>query len=517
MREIYSLAQEVLVWLGSGDRNTVAAIAAYPWSGFQARPLTDTELNGLIDIMQRPWWDRVWVVQEVCLAREAKVIVGRSIMEWFQFTLVMFFLRLQNTNTNGLDSQGHKVVGKMKEEQMQGLLHLGPLLSEFRWHRATNPLEKVYALLGLSSNPELLMPNYEVTLERCYTQTAYSIIKDTQTLDILENCTAPSFVRRRELPPWVPDWSYDARSLPKRYLITETLLYLHGCHYRDSKARNLKTSFKASGSSPCSPLLTDGTTLVLSGLLVDTIKHLNAPVLLGHIGMNLCSGRGVKLVDPSAPLQVQVAAKINAIWLNFTHPILLLLAISNMYRIGKLLVILLSTWDMVHPLRDGEEAASLEDVLSIFSNNLMKPETISTAVEYLAEYRAKVEGGNTILRISRKLGVEILFPPLYTLLLGFVGSAMMDISTVFVLMICEVLMFGVDSRIGITTAGRIARVPWDTTTGDQIVLLRGGKTPFVVRKALKGEGWRLVGAANVKGMMGGELWSEEKCCEIRLR
>ncbi|KAN0112572.1 hypothetical protein V8E51_005523 [Hyaloscypha variabilis] len=490
MREIYSLAQEVLVWLGSGDRYTVAAIVAYPWSGFQARPLTDTELNGLIDIMQRPWWDRVWVVQEVCLAREAKVIVGRSIMEWFQFTLVMFFLRLQNTNTNSLDSQGHKVVGKMKEEQTQGLLHLGQLLSEFRWHRATNPLDKVYALLGLSSNPELLVPNYE------------SIIKDTQTLDILENCTAPSFVRRRELPSWVPDWSYDARSLPKRYLITETLLYLYGCHYRDSKARNLKTSFKASGSSPCSPLLTDGTTLVLSGLLVDTIKHLNAPILLGHIGMNLCSGRGVKLVDPSAPLQVRVVAKINAIWLNFTHPILFLLAISNMYRIGKLLVILLSTWDMVHPLRDGEEAASLEDVLSIFSNNLMKPETISTAVEYLAD---------------RKLGVEILFPPLYTLLLGFVGSAMMDISTVFVLMTCEILMFGVDSRIGMTTSGRIARVPWDTMTGDQIVLLRGSKTPFVVRKALKGEGWRLVGAANVKGMMGGELWSEEKCCGIRLR
>jgi hypothetical protein len=149
--------------------------------------------------------------------------------------------------------------------------------------------------------------------------------------------------------------------------------------------------------------------------------------------MNLCSGRGVKLVIPSAPLQVQVAAKINATWLNFTHPILLLLAMGNMYRIGKLLVILLSIWDMVHPLRDGEEAASSEDVVSIFSNNLMKPETISTAVEYLAEYKAKVEGRNTLLRISRKLGVGIIpLPPLYTLLLGFLGSAMMDISTMFV-------------------------------------------------------------------------------------
>jgi hypothetical protein len=186
MREIYSLAEEVLVWLGSGDRNIVEAIAACqdimlsiqsvlslsgfdfetlgvtnpdPWSGFQARPMTDTELNGLIDIMQRPWWDRVWVVQEVCLAREAKVIVGCSIMKWSKFTLVMFFLRLQNTNTNSLDSQGHKVVRKMKE-QTQGLLHLGQLLSEFRWHGATNPLDKVYALLGLSSNPELLVLNH---------------------------------------------------------------------------------------------------------------------------------------------------------------------------------------------------------------------------------------------------------------------------------------------------------------------------------------------------------------------
>jgi hypothetical protein len=84
-------------------------------------------------------------------------------------------------------------------------------------------------------------------------------------------------------------------------------------------------------------------------------------------------------------------------------------------------------------------------------------------------------------------------------------------------MISEILMFGVDSRIRMTTSGRIARVPWDKMTGDQIVLLRGGKTPFFVRKVLKGEGWRLVGVANVKGMMGGELWSEEKCCEIRLR
>ncbi|KAE9375833.1 hypothetical protein N431DRAFT_437311, partial [Stipitochalara longipes BDJ] len=111
------------------------------------------------------------------------------------------------------------------------------------------------------------------------------------------------------------------------------------------------------------------------------------------------------------------------------------------------------------------------------------------------------------------LRLEIWLPFIYYWILGFVSLKM---GMGFVFAFNQVLMFGVDSRIGITTCGKIARVPWDAKAGDQIVLLKGGKTPFVVRKIWKGEGWKLVGAANVKGMMGGELWSENKCCEIEL-
>ncbi|KAE9375834.1 hypothetical protein N431DRAFT_403842, partial [Stipitochalara longipes BDJ] len=236
MHQIYSLANEIPIWVGPGNQSTDLAMAACneimgslqlylllaggnidalglanPWGGFLARPLSDTELEGLVDIVQRPWWDRVWIVQELGLAREAKIIVGRSVVDWYQFVLVMHFLRLQNHSVIGLESQSHVALGKLKEEQPWKIRHLGQLLPMFRWARATDSRDKVYGLLGLSANPGLLRPNYTATVEQCYIQATFSIIMDTGSLDILEHCNTPSFVRRRKLPFWVPDWSYDVQ------------------------------------------------------------------------------------------------------------------------------------------------------------------------------------------------------------------------------------------------------------------------------------------------------------------
>ncbi|KAE9366521.1 hypothetical protein N431DRAFT_471571 [Stipitochalara longipes BDJ] len=72
----------------------------------------------------------------------------------------------------------------------------------------------------------------------------------------------------------------------------------------------------------------------------------------------------------------------------------------------------------------------------------------------------------------------------------------------------------------ISEAGRSLMVPWDVEAGDIIVVLNGGKVPFVLRKRedLEGEYYQLVGECYVHGMMDGEALheSEDKFQEYTL-
>jgi len=281
----------------------------------------------------------------------------------------MFLLQTQNSGSSGLDSQSYAALMAMKGEQPPRVRHLGELLPMFRWFRATDPRDKVYGLMGLSSNPKLLRPNYTVSIEQCYLQATFSIINDTGSLDILEHCTAPNFISRRKLPSWVPDLSYDAQSLPSRHLVTETSLYLKLYQATMFKSSTSGPSFKASRSSNCAPRLKNGTTLVVDGILIDTIKDLKPPILLTHFGMRPCNGRGIVIPNPSASPQQQAAAIRHAAWLTLTSPILFLLHIINLYRIGKFLTIILSYWTLVYSQRNGAELVALKDVLSVLTND----------------------------------------------------------------------------------------------------------------------------------------------------
>jgi hypothetical protein len=67
----------------------------------------------------------------------------------------------------------------------------------------------------------------------------------------------------------------------------------------------------------------------------------------------------------------------------------------------------------------------------------------------------------------------------------------------------------ISRRLLRTGKGYLGMGPAIAEEGDYIVLVQGARIPLVVRSR---EGmWELVGDAYVHGMMGGELWNEEKC------
>ena len=44
--------------------------------------LTETEISAIDKIFRHPWWERVWVIQEATVARELCVICGRRALPW---------------------------------------------------------------------------------------------------------------------------------------------------------------------------------------------------------------------------------------------------------------------------------------------------------------------------------------------------------------------------------------------------------------------------------------------------
>ena len=60
-----------------------------------------------------------------------------------------------------------------------------------------------------------------------------------------------------------------------------------------------------------------------------------------------------------------------------------------------------------------------------------------------------------------------------------------------------------------TSQDYIGLAPEATRKGDSIVLLKGGRLPFVVRK--EGENWAVLGSCYIHGIMSGERFDEKRC------
>jgi len=96
------------------------------------------------------------------------------------------------------------------------LNHFDALLKVHRNCKATNPVDNVYALLGVSakdSNPfithlELLLTDYDMPVKVVYTRTMRGLIQSREDLGLLSDIEARPLITRIEgLPSWVPDFS----------------------------------------------------------------------------------------------------------------------------------------------------------------------------------------------------------------------------------------------------------------------------------------------------------------------
>ncbi|KAF2737685.1 HET-domain-containing protein, partial [Polyplosphaeria fusca] len=178
MSRIYSEAEEVIIWLGPATYETDVFMESLwrveehylVWelvrctNYWQSLPSysTNTSRKGLSALLMRPWFRRIWILQEVANAKRARVWCGTKSIKARTFSLAPLLV--------GIRPERHcKAVldimpGPSRKNSWWGENRsLYNLLLKFSESEASDPRDKVYALLGISSDAhdtDNLRPDY---------------------------------------------------------------------------------------------------------------------------------------------------------------------------------------------------------------------------------------------------------------------------------------------------------------------------------------------------------------------
>jgi hypothetical protein len=285
MRRIYSLAKNVRIWLGTelvdvnGSTLELPAIKT-PWVdrafartrlgelghmpvvlSFIVQALRNRESYGDIEssslligfppqkcaeytileaFFDQPWFRRVWIIQEVVVAREATITLGDWEMDWEPFMRAVTVLNasyMSNSFSLALRITGlwakevavmpnfapTRYLGEIREVPGR-VKYLLPLLVDSRDRKATNQADHVFALLGMtkemsgadsadSAEMKLLEVNYTKPVAEVFTDATKFIILHHQTLAPLMFAEWTDGRSILDCPSWVPIWSEPSRNI----------------------------------------------------------------------------------------------------------------------------------------------------------------------------------------------------------------------------------------------------------------------------------------------------------------
>ncbi|KAJ9606843.1 hypothetical protein H2200_008853 [Cladophialophora chaetospira] len=238
MRSIFEKATQVIIWLGteSNDSNLAFGLlkdlhqCRLSDQALESRlqhPDVERGLKAVAALFVRPYWLRIWIVQEVTLAQNPVVYCGND-------TITAAALNEVQQELFNLNSTTIKVISAMFGRdalERHAITHQGPrsiyisrnaflskrlsLFGGLEYHSpksSTDPRDKVYGLLGLADiqATKAMKVDYSKTIAQVYTDFASYEITTSRRLRLLtyvENKPA----KLNGLPSWVPDWSMKDR------------------------------------------------------------------------------------------------------------------------------------------------------------------------------------------------------------------------------------------------------------------------------------------------------------------
>jgi hypothetical protein len=293
------------------------------------------------------------------------------------------------------------------------------------------------------------------------------------------------------MPSWVPDWSRGggpngigmARSIEEELAISQV--------NPEKPIAILESQARFQGEA----------ILVLKGIEIDDVITLGDPIL-GTRDTSSDFPKGIMTLLSSGRIIPKAA------YLEFR-------ACYHTAAAMSCLEVLVKFAERLRPRQQSSNNDRPHPIAQLIS--LLKRDAVGMSADLIAEewleYLEQMFNFGAYHKL-RRLRLDKLLLPLHNFLYGFLiflDGADNTLSDGFVC-ICRNLGL----RPAITRHGRLCLTPHTCRTGDRIALLRGGRHPYIVRRA-GGQRWKFVGPCHVTCEEMGELremWRDENAQEM---
>jgi hypothetical protein len=232
-------------------------------------------------LLDRSWFRRIWIVQEVVLSRNVVLLWGsRSVVEWDDLETTVLLLRqhyclfsnVQDLQVNkpamkeALSTVQDSAIYFCRINPLRRALQQGDSLDFPLVVDCTLPFEssdakdKVYAILGIISRPDIVRVDYNLSESEVFIATTRAWLEKTDDLKILSLCCHSSMPN---LPSWAVDFTLNSGCSP-----LGSLRFLNSAH----------RLYHAGGHVPSSFRFENGTTLVVRGLPLGVLSFIGSTV-----------------------------------------------------------------------------------------------------------------------------------------------------------------------------------------------------------------------------------------------
>lgn len=191
MGSIYHRATRVLVWLGPCSSNSCQHHWLRPSESGETRESEDhlrRMAHSLSTRGSEAWWNRVWIIQELVVAKKVTVMLGRHAWAWEDFVYSFYSIDIDQADGATMDSTPHATADTqispldgMRREYHQSQtsnLSLRNFLYLTEGGSASDDRDRVYSILDLlrTEQKAYIIPDYSLGKEQVFAQAALALL-----------------------------------------------------------------------------------------------------------------------------------------------------------------------------------------------------------------------------------------------------------------------------------------------------------------------------------------------------
>ena len=218
MGMIFQSAERVIAWVGvprtAQEANMVSRYLTKPNLVSELDELSAKAFKACMQSFgDAPFWRRAWIIQELARGEPVDVRYGHLSIPWWMLKDALFkseILHYLPQDFHALLLVLDQFQSRERDDRTGGRrVSLLEALFESRNSLSTDPRDKMYALLGLSSDGSGIVPspNYYELWELVYSKAAENIIAGQGKIGAILLARYNDSQRNERLPSWVPDWA----------------------------------------------------------------------------------------------------------------------------------------------------------------------------------------------------------------------------------------------------------------------------------------------------------------------